>query len=509
MTLSLTGVVLDLLIRGLLIAAALLLALLALRIVLTRGAAALEPWHLFVPDEPAVEAIEQADWAHYLAAEDRLMAAVEDEVSGRLAPADQVPINRYFKGSPVHPEGLRRNWNRSFVLEPDGPLRGAAVLLHGLTDSPYSLRHIAMAYRSRGFVAIAIRLPGHGTTPAALSRIGWHHWAAATRLAIREARRRIGRALPLHLVGYSNGGTLALDHALACLDDASLERPDQLVLLSPMVGITAAARFAGIAGWPAIVPRWARTAWIKIVPEYNPFKYNSLPVNAARQSYRVTRDLQRRLARHMKDGRLAELPPVLTFQSVVDATVLTDAVIHGLHARLAPQRSDLVLFDVNRATRFGHLIRPMAARDAWSLLPPAPRPFAVTVVTNRDAGSTQAVATSAAAGSLDTVRRPLDLAFPRDVYSLSHIALPFPLHDSLYGLEPDLPDEFGISLGAMATRGERNVLAVPGDELTRATCNPFFAYLVERILATLPDGAPLAGPPAEPAPASECRGALG
>ena len=136
MTLSLTGAVLDLLIRGLLIAAALLLALLALRIVLTRGAAALEPWHLFVPDEPAVGAIEQGDWADYLAAEDRLMAAVEDEVSGRLAPADQVPINRYFKGSPVHPEGLRRNWNRSFVLEPDGPARGAAVLLHGLTDSP-------------------------------------------------------------------------------------------------------------------------------------------------------------------------------------------------------------------------------------------------------------------------------------------------------------------------------------------------------------------------------------
>jgi len=61
------------------------------------------------------------------------------------------------------------------VLEPDGAPRGVVVLLHGLTDSPYSQRHIARLYRDRGFVALVIRLPGHGTVPAALTAAKWGH----------------------------------------------------------------------------------------------------------------------------------------------------------------------------------------------------------------------------------------------------------------------------------------------------------------------------------------------
>ncbi len=480
-----TSMLIDGLLTGALILGVALLAFLALRIVQTGGDTVLEPWHVHLPRDLDAAAIERLDWAGYVLAEQALFDAVEEEISGHLPARDQVPINRYFKGSPVHPRSLAQDWNRSFIMAPDGEPRGAAVLLHGLTDSPYSLRHVGEAYRARGYLAIGIRLPGHGTVPASLTRVGWHDWTAATRLAIREAKRRTGNGLPLHLVGYSNGATLALDQALLALEDSTLTRPDQLVLISPMVGITAFARFAGIAGWPAIVPRWARTAWIKRVPEFNPFKYNSLPVNAARQSYKVTKDLQRRLTRLARAGRLAGLPPVLTFQSVVDSTVLTDAVIHALHARLPAGRSELVLFDVNRSTHFGHLISPAAARMAESLVPPAPRGFAVTIVTNRDALSSEVEARRTAAGSTTAAVQDLGLAFPDGVYSLSHVALPFPLSDSLYGLLPDPPDEFGTSLGAIATRGERNVLAVPSDDLARMSSNPFFPYLLERIEATL------------------------
>ena len=92
------------------------------------------------------------------------------------------------------------------------------MLLHGLTDSPYSLRHIARRYRDRGFVAVAIRMPGHGTVPAALTDIEWEDWDAATRLAVREARRRAGPSTPLHIVGFSNGGALAVKYALDAID---------------------------------------------------------------------------------------------------------------------------------------------------------------------------------------------------------------------------------------------------------------------------------------------------
>ena len=137
----------------------------------------------------------------------------------QLDAEDRVPVNRYFEGSPVHPAGFAQDWNRSYVLEPEGAPVGAVVFLHGLTDSPYSQRHIARRYHAHGYVAIAIRLPGHGTVPGGLAEVEWEDWMAATRLAVREARRRIGPALPLHLVGFSNGGALAMKYALDALED--------------------------------------------------------------------------------------------------------------------------------------------------------------------------------------------------------------------------------------------------------------------------------------------------
>ena len=37
---------------------------------------------------------------------------------------------------------------------------------------------------------------------------------------------------------------------------------------------------------------FASAAWLDTMPEFNPFKYNSFPVNGARQSYRLTDALQ-------------------------------------------------------------------------------------------------------------------------------------------------------------------------------------------------------------------------
>ena len=224
------------------------------------------------------------------------------------------------------------------MLEPAGEPAGAMVFLHGLTDAPYSGRHIGQAYRDRGWLVLMPRLPAHGTVPAALTDVDWEDWAAATRLAVREARRRVGPGKPLHLVGFSNGGALAMQYALDAIEDPALPAPDRLVLLSPMIGITAFARFAGIAGWPAFFPAFAQAAWLSVVPEFIPFKYNSFPINGARQSFQLTRALQGRIDRMAREGRLASLPPILTFQSVVDFTVSTRAIITALYRPAAGQR---------------------------------------------------------------------------------------------------------------------------------------------------------------------------
>src|SRR5262249_10465657 len=146
-----------------------------------------------------------ADWTAYLAAERTLFDDVRAHVTERLEADARNPANRYFDGSPVYPGRFVTDWNRSYILEPDGPPLGAVVFLHGLTDSPYSSGAMARSYRDRGYVAVAIRWPAHGTAPGALTDVEWEDWWAATRLGVREARRRVGGSAPLHLVGYSTG----------------------------------------------------------------------------------------------------------------------------------------------------------------------------------------------------------------------------------------------------------------------------------------------------------------
>lgn len=466
---------------GLIVVLVMLVSILGVRIHDALTGPPLAPWHTYIPDEADAEAIARMDWADYLATEEAVLAGVRDNVTEILEPEHRVAENRYFDGSPLYPGRFAEDWNRSYVLEPEGAPIGAAVFLHGLTDTPYSLRHISRRYRERGFVALAPRMPGHGTVPAGLTEVDWRDWLAATRLAVREARRRAGPDAPLHLIGFSNGGALALKYAMDALEDDSLARPERIVLISPMIGITRFARFAGIAGWPAVFPAFVRSAWLDTLPEFNPFKYNSFPVNGARQAHRLTRALQSQLTQNARNGRLADLPPVLTFQSVVDFTVSTRAIITAFYNLLPANGSELVLFDINRTAYFGPLFRTFTDTVLERLLPAPPRTFRTTIITN--AGPTtgeMAERVVAAQATGETVRR-LGLSYPGSIYSLSHVALPFPVTDGLYGLTPDPADDFGIQLGNVSTRGELGVLIVSLDAFSRMSSNPFYSYMIGRI----------------------------
>ena len=460
-------------------------AILVFRVWDTQRGPPLEPWHTYVPDDMRAAEIDKSDWSAYLKREEKIFSDVRREVVDKVSVETAGPVNRYYAGSAIYPGRFKQDFNRSYILEPDGSPAGAVVLLHGLTDSPYSLRHIARLYRDHGFVAVAIRLPGHGTVPAALTDVEWEDWDAATRLAVREARRRIGPSKPLHIVGFSNGGTLAMKYTLDALEDEKLARPDRVILISPMIGITQFARFAGLAALPALLPAFAKAAWLGIVPEFNPFKYNSFPVNGARQSYRATIALQDRIARASREGRFARLPPILTFQSVVDFTVSTPAVISGLYSHLPANGSELVLFDLNRAAAVSPLLRDAAEGVLTRILPAPPRPYRTVIITNAAADRYDVVERVTEAGATDEQVHPLGLAFPSGIFSLSHVALPFPMNDSLYGMEPEPGEDFGIHLGALAPRGERGVLIVNLDALLRVSSNPFFPYEVDRIEQTI------------------------
>lgn len=446
---------------------------------------ALHRWHTWSADEMTADQIDHASFADYLAREDVIFREMKTEVSDKLSGEEKTSLNRFYAQSQVYPANFQTNWNRSFVLKPTGTVKGAVVLLHGLTDSPYSVRYLAQAYQQQGFVAVVPRLPGHGTAPGSLTKVDWKSWLAVTRLAVREATRLAGTQVPLHLVGYSNGGALAMKYALDSQQDNALRKPQQLVLLSPMIGVTAYARFAGLAGWPAIFPVFAKAAWLNIVPEYNPFKYNSFPVRAARQSWLLTQALQDQIVQFSRRGELSHLPPVLTFQSVLDSTVSTRAVVNALYQYLPDNSSQLVIFDINQAANLRALFRPALYSAVNTLLPAAPRNYATTVITNATATTYDTVARTVAADQPQEVVQPLHQAWPQDMYSLSHIAVPFPLTDSLYGREPIEKNRYGISLGTISLRGETSSLTVGLDTLMRNTSNPFFDYMMAQINARI------------------------
>ncbi len=444
-----------------------------------RSLPALKVWHREAPrSEPRAGEIDGMTLAQYLQREAAVFRETR-EIESRIAPADRTPANRYFAGSVVNPGRFARDWNRTFEVVPE-QIRGGALLVHGLTDGPYSVRPLAEVLRRQGFYGLCLRMPGHGTVPAGLARADWQDWLAAVRLGVRHVRGRIGAGKPLVLVGYSNGGALVVKYSLDALADGRQPRADRLVLLSPMIGVTRFAKLGRLASFLGTLPGLERARWTDVVPEYNPFKYNSFPAHAARQSYELTSVLDEGLEEAARTGRIGALPPILAFQSLADATVITPALTERLYDRLSAGGSELVLFDLNRRDYLRPLLSP--AQDAWlaqRFQGPAKR-YTLSLITNAGAATENVVVRSRAAGTGQVSARPLNLAWPKDIYSLSHVALPFPPTDPLYGIAPE-PREI-YSLGALAPRGERGVLTLPVEGLMRMSCNPFFPYMEARVV---------------------------
>ena len=455
----------------------------------------LQPWHRFAPGAELTAAVmdERFTLEQYLAREATVFAEVHDRVEQAVVAEGNAGAvaNRYDPASISAPARASRDWNRTFEMSP-ASIRGGALLIHGLTDSPYSMRAVAEHLTARGIYVLALRMPGHGTVPAGLATATMEDWLAAARVGMRHVRRVIGPARPLLLVGYSNGGALVMDMALESLSNPQLPAPAGIVLLSPMIGVSPMARLARVISALGPIPFFEKARWLDVVPEYNPFKYNSFPAGAAQQSYRVASTLAAGIADARASGSLARLPPILAFQSIVDATVIAQALVRDLFDQLPGGPHELVVFDINRRAGLDPYIRPADKALVASLAAGGPRAYRRTLVTNVSAETLDVRTRTVAPQSSDIVDAPIGMAWPAQVFSLSHVALPFPPDDPVYGI--DAPVGGGsIALGRLSPRGEKSVLTVPVETLMRIGWNPFFPFMARRI-DDLVD-AILAGPP--------------
>jgi carboxylesterase len=81
-----------------------------------------------------------------------------------------------------------------------------ALVLHGFTGSPQSMRPLAHALAAEGFAVELPRLPGHGTSLDDLLGTDWSDWSSAADAVYLELTARVERVV---LVGLSMGATLA------------------------------------------------------------------------------------------------------------------------------------------------------------------------------------------------------------------------------------------------------------------------------------------------------------
>jgi alpha-beta hydrolase superfamily lysophospholipase len=443
----------------------------------------LSEWHRFVPsaEVTASDLDESFTLDQYRQREDALFAEVQTHLDARSGTADaRATWSRFVATSPSAPARAPQDWNRTFEVVPP-TIRAGALLIHGLTDAPYSMRALADDLHARGVYALALRMPGHGTVPGGLTAATSEDWMAAVRMGARHVSRRVGADRPLILVGYSNGGALVAQYAIEALSTPSLPQPSALVLVSPMIGVSPMARLARTISILAPVPGLEKAGWLDVIEEFNPFKYNSFPANAARQSFRVSSSLHSAVSRAITRREIDRLPPVLAFQSIVDATVSTPALVRDFFDRLPAGSHELVVFDINRLSGLESFIRPSDAALVAQLSSGAARRYRRTLITNVTRDTLDVKAISVEAGTTTRAEEALPLAWPRDLFSLSHVALPFREDDPVYGANPPVSAAPLIALGRLSPRGERAVLTVPMDMLMRITWNPFFPYMTQRI----------------------------
>jgi len=449
------------------------------RAYLARSLPDLEVWHSYEPEAEfhSKDFPDGVSFAEYRELETRLFDELDAQVYAIATSDGGGRFNRYNKNGVAYAGDAGQQWNRSFELPVDAAASGV-LFIHGASDSPYSTLALSRLLHSHGMYVVSVRLPGNGTIPSGLRDAKLEDWLAITAMGVKQVRSAIGPQLPMYIAGYSIGAALALNYALDAVGGGDLEIPDRLFLFSPAIGVTPAAR---LSSWDLVlskIPAFRKFAWLTVEPEFDPYKYNSFAKNAGHITYLLTESIRAKMSKLATQGALSALPPIISFQSLVDSTVRTSVLVDEVYARLPDNGSELIIFDINRANDFEAFLHDADEHIVDDLAAISTAPFSYTLVTNASAETIDMVARFRSAGEEQFTTTSIGVQWPASVYSLSHVALPFAPDDRWYGNNE--PNEF--ALGTLAPRGEVSALTTPIQRFMRLRYNPFFDYQAERTL---------------------------
>lgn len=242
---------------------------------------------------------------------------------------------------------LRRESRSQGVSDPDNlpfmlcphEATTAVLLVHGFTATPWEMRPLAEFLAEAGIASLAVRLPGHGTSPEDLAARRWEEWLQA---CLNGYRILCKDFQVIYGMGMSTGCllllTLARDNPL-----------NGLVLFSPYLRVL--HRLAPYAGWL----RWLRPYHVKPVADgLGERYYERRPLAGIHQINRLLQTVRRQLPQIVC--------PVLAFNGEGDQTVDIDS---------GRQLVDMLGSSVKIHERYGHDVSHVLTREEnpcrWSM----------------------------------------------------------------------------------------------------------------------------------------------
>lgn len=220
------------------------------------------------------------------------------------------------------------NANSPYEYRPAKTTKKGILLIHGLYDSPYSLRPIGKFFQNNNFLVRSILLPGNGTIPGDLTHIKYQEWIKATEYGVKSFSKQVNE---LYLLGFSLGGTLAIH--------AALNHPNlitKLILLAPALKPRRKEASFLIRLYQLISHFNAKFLWYQTVKQTSFARYECYPVNAAFQASLLMKKTQQ----FSRDKTLAM--PIFMVLSSDDESIDVDTDINFFLKQNNPKNQLLI-----------------------------------------------------------------------------------------------------------------------------------------------------------------------
>lgn len=240
-----------------------------------------------------------------------------------------------------------------FILSQDKKAP-TVLMIHGLSDSPGSMKEVSKVYYKRGYNVITVLLRDHGLQmpyrKEIRSKITLANWRSDVDKTMKIAFD-MSNSEKVALVGFSLGGALALDAA-----DRYDGKISSLVMLAPLLKMN-----HGWAAPSARVLKYVMYSTKKGIPETDHF-YPDIALNQTLHAYKLTKHLKKNVISEASRN-LLEMPKMM-YLTDADTTVVNKFALEA--AKELGMSDDEVVMYTNKKDKFTVLHRdlPMSSINA-------------------------------------------------------------------------------------------------------------------------------------------------